>query len=358
MTQIPIQPPRLNFHQAALQIKSWGQALGFQQVAITSPDLSDYEADLKAWLAKNYHGEMKYMEKYGLDRANPSAFVPEVKSIIMVRMNYLPPDVHSKDVLQNKSLGYISRYTLGRDYHKVLRKKLKSLAQQINDAIQPHEYRVFTDSGPIMEKPLGEKAGLGWIGKNTLLIHPKTGSWFFLGALLTSLPLPSDPPQSAHCGSCSACIRACPTQAIVGPKQLDARRCISYLTIEFKGSIPLELRPLMGNRIYGCDDCQLVCPWNKFARYTDEKDFYARPNLASPTLLELFAWTEDEFLKRTEGSAMRRVGFECWLRNIAVALGNAPTDPKIMHALENKRPAVSALVAEHIDWALAQQRQK
>jgi epoxyqueuosine reductase len=314
--------------------------------------LGSYELRLKAWLKAGYQGEMRYMEAHGNKRSQPEELVPGTLRIIMVRMDYLPPDADIRPVLKNGKLAAISRYALGRDYHKVIRKRLKQLAKQIEQVIGPFGYRAFVDSAPVLEKPLAEKAGLGWIGKNTLILNRHAGSWFFLGALYTDLPLPIDAPVTKHCGSCSACIDICPTGAIVGPYQLDARKCISYLTIEYKGSIPLEFRPLMGNRIYGCDDCQLVCPWNRYAKMTKEPDFLARNPLVAPQLIDLFAWTEAEFLKYTEGSAIRRAGYESWQRNIAVALGNAPYDTNIVTALQNKQTEASPLVKEHIEWAL------
>jgi epoxyqueuosine reductase len=281
--------------------------------------------------------------------------LPGTIRIISARMDYLPPDTEVMDVLHNPVKGYISRYALGRDYHRLMRKRLDMLAQKISGAIGEFGYRVFADSAPVLEKSIAEKAGLGWIGKHTNLINSKAGSWFFLGEIYTDIPLPVDEPVTkSHCGTCTACIDVCPTQAIVGPYQLDARRCISYLTIELRESIPVELRPLMGNRIYGCDDCQLFCPWNKFARHTSEKDFHPRHGLSSPDLIELFSWSEEEFLRRTEGSAIRRIGHECWLRNIAVALGNAPHDDIIVNALQQRLHHPSAMVREHVEWALEQ----
>jgi len=344
--------------ELADNIKKWGLSLGFQQVGITDTDLSQYEEKFTQWLGQKFHGEMNYMEKHGTKRTRPDELIPGTLRIISVRMDYLPPDTEIFTVLNNPQKAYISRYALGRDYHKLLRKRLEQLAEKINDVGIAHGYRTFCDSAPIMEKPIAEKSGLGWIGKHTNLINSKAGSWFFLGEIYTSLPLPIDEPhQRSHCGSCEACITICPTQAIVGPYQLDARRCISYLTIELRGSIPLEFRPLLGNRIYGCDDCQLVCPWNKFAKFTAEKDFYPRNNLHTPELLDLFAWTEAEFLHNTEGSAIRRIGHDCWLRNIAVALGNAPYNIRIVNALQNRLRDSSPMVKEHIEWALSQQMQ-
>lgn len=342
----------IDYHQLANEIKQWGRELGFQQVGITDTDLSQAEKRLNEWLAKGYHGEMEYMQKHGTKRSRPTELVPGTVRIISARMDYLPPNARIAENLKNKDQAYIARYAFGRDYHKVIRKRLINLADKITEKVGSFGYRAFVDSAPVLEKPLGEKAGLGWIGKNTLLINNKAGSWFFLGELFTDLPLPMDVPASNHCGSCSACIDICPTQAIVAPYQLDARRCIAYLTIEFKGSIPVEFRKAIGNRIFGCDDCQLVCPWNKFARATEEGDFKPRHGLDSQQLVDLFAWTEEEFLRKTEGSAIRRVGYECWLRNIAIALGNAPVSDKIINALKSRLMYPSALVREHVEWAL------
>ncbi len=339
----------------AAQIKEWGIELGFQQIGITDTDLSRYEKRFKDWLTKGFHGSMSYLQKHGDRRTQPSTLIPNSISIISARMDYLPPDSDLLATLNNPRKAYISRYALGRDYHRLMRKRLQLLADRIQGAIGEFGYRVFCDSAPVLEKAIAEKAGLGWIGKHTNLINSKAGSWFFLGEIYTDMQLPSDQEQSkSHCGSCTACLTVCPTQAIIAPYQLDARRCISYLTIELREAIPLELRPLMGNRIYGCDDCQLVCPWNKFAKYTKEKDFYPRHDLSSPELISLFLWSEADFLQRTEGSAIRRIGYECWLRNIAVALGNAPFDESIVHALQKRLHHESALVREHVEWALWQ----
>lgn len=343
----------------ANQIKTWGQALGFQQIGITDTDLHAYEDRFLAWLASGFHGEMAYMEKHGSKRTRPAELVPGTLRVISVRMDYLPPETACMAVLNNPNQAYVSRYALGRDYHRLMRKRLESLAKEINTVAGEFGYRAFCDSAPVLEKALAEKAGLGWIGKHTNLINSKAGSWFFLGEIYTDLPLPIDAPTTkSHCGSCTACLSICPTQAIVAPYQVDARRCISYLTIELKGAIPLEYRPLLGNRIYGCDDCQLVCPWNKFAKFTQEDEFHPRHALDQATLLSLLAWDEALFLRKTEGSAIRRIGHESWLRNIAVALGNAPYHVAILQALQNKRSSVSLLIQEHIDWALQEQTRK
>jgi epoxyqueuosine reductase len=344
--------------QLAGQIKSWGRDLGFQQVGITDTGLDDGERDLMDWLARGYHGDMHYMQRHGHKRARPAELVPGTVRVISARMDYWPEDGAGADaLLQRPDAGYISRYALGRDYHKVLRARLQRLANRIEVQTGPFGYRVFTDSAPVMEKPLANKAGLGWIGKHTNLLNEQAGSWFFLGEIYTDLPLPVDPPARAHCGTCTSCIDCCPTGAIVAPWQLDARRCISYLTIELRGSIPLEHRKAIGNRIYGCDDCQLVCPWNRFATPTPETDFLPRAGLADARLVDLFAWSEAEFLKRTEGSPIRRIGADCWLRNIAVALGNAPYDARIVEALRRRLDHPSQLVREHTLWALEQQEQ-
>jgi epoxyqueuosine reductase len=348
----------LDFQQLALDIKNWGKALGFQQIGITDIDLSAYEQRFLTWLDQGFHGEMRYMEQHGSKRYRPDELIPGTVRIISTRMDYLPPDTDIPKILQNPMKGFISRYALGRDYHKLIRKRLTQLAAQITASVGTFGYRTFADSAPVLEKPLAEKAGLGWIGKHTNVINRQAGSWFFLGEIYTTLPLPIDEPVKNHCGTCSACIDVCPTQAIIGPYQLDARRCISYLTIELRGSIPVEFRSMLGNRIYGCDDCQLVCPWNRFAKPTDEKDFHPRHGLSSPELLDLFAWSEETFLTKTEGSPIRRIGHESWLRNIAVALGNAPASHLIIHALKQKLNHPSALVQEHALWALEQQETK
>jgi epoxyqueuosine reductase len=345
-----------DFRVLAQNIKAWSKELGFQQLGITDTLMHSYEARLLEWLDNGFHGEMAYMAKHGSKRSHPAELVADTLRVISVRMDYLPPEsTPIQAVLDQPETGFISRYALGRDYHKVMRKRLQQLAHRITAEIGDFGYRVFVDSAPVLEKPLAEKAGLGWIGKHTNLINQNAGSWFFLGEIYTDLPLPVDTasPQS-HCGSCQACIDICPTRAIVAPYQLDARRCISYLTIELHGAIPVEFRPLMGNRIYGCDDCQLVCPWNRFAQPSAEADFRSRHPLDAPDLIELFLWDEQQFLSHTEGSAIRRIGYPRWLRNIAVALGNAPRSEAIISALQSRR-GMNAMVDEHIDWALARQ---
>ena len=338
----------------ARRIKDWGRELGFAAVGIADGDLSAAEADLQAWLEQGFHGEMDYMARHGTRRSRPAELVPGTVRVISARLDYFPPqaaDAHA--VLADAEAAYVSRYALGRDYHKVLRNRLQALADRITAAAGAHHYRVFTDSAPVMEVELATRAGLGWRGKHTLLLNRAHGSWFFLGEIYTDLPLPVDTPETEHCGTCRACLDVCPTQAIVAPYRLDARRCISYLTIELKGSIPLELRPLMGNRIYGCDDCQLVCPWNRFAQTAALPDFDVRNGLDSAKLAALFAWSEADFNERLAGSPIRRIGHERWLRNIAVALGNAPPAPGITAALLARRDHPSPLVREHVAWALA-----
>src|SRR5471030_353147 len=360
--------------ELAVSIKRWGRELGFADVRITDIDLAHAEAGLQAWLDAGLHGEMDYMASHGMKRARPAELVPGTVRVISVRMDYLPraeengagadagvEDWRAREVrrLADPGAAVISVYARGRDYHKVLRARLQQLADRVRGEIGEFGYRVFTDSAPVMELPLAEKAGLGWRGKHTLLISRDAGSMFFIGELLVDLPLPVDAPTGAHCGQCSACITVCPTQAILGPGKLDARRCVSYLTIELKGAIPEELRPLIGNRVYGCDDCQTVCPWNKFAQRAVLADFDERHGLGEASMVALFAWTEEEFNRRMEGSAIRRIGHERWLRNLAVGLGNAAAagakgDAQMVAALMARRDDASALVREHVAWALAQ----
>lgn len=338
----------------ANRIRTWGRELGFQQVGIADTELPVAEARLDQWLADGRHGDMAWMARHGRKRSRPAQLLPGTQRVISVRMDYHPAEAAADGdaVLNDTARAFISRYALGRDYHKLMRKRLQHLASQIEAASGSDGYRVFVDSAPVMEKPLAEKAGLGWIGKHTLLLNHQAGSWFFLGELYTDLPLPVDTPGTDHCGTCRACIDVCPTGAITAPYQLDARRCVSYLTIEHKGTIPESLRPLLGNRIFGCDDCQMVCPWNKFAQPTDEADFRPRHGLDTADLVTLFLWDEPTFLRSTEGSAIRRLGHERWLRNIAVALGNAPTDTGVIDALHQRREHPSELVREHVAWAL------
>ncbi len=339
-------------------LKGWGAELGFQQVGITGIALEADETRLREWLAAQYHGDMRWFERHGDKRSRPAELVPGTLSVICARCDYLPESMADMQAqLDDPRAAYVSRYALGRDYHKVLRGRLRELARRLEALIGPFGHRVFTDSAPVLEKPLARNAGLGWIGKHTNLINRHDGSWFFLGEIYTDLTLPHDPPQTSdHCGSCTRCIEVCPTAAIVGPYVLDARRCISYLTIESRDPIPLELRPLLGNRIYGCDDCQLCCPWNRYARLSGIEDFNPRHGLDKAHLITLFAWDETTFLANTEGSAIRRITFEQWQRNLAVALGNAPGDSAIVEALAVRRDAATPLVQEHIDWALARQR--
>ena len=337
-------------------IKTWGLELGFQQVGITGIDLSEDEYYLFDWLGRGMHGEMTYMERHGNKRSRPARLRPGTLRVISARMDYLPPEARpAQSVLDDKEQAYISRYALGRDYHKVMRARLKKLANRIEAAIGAFGYRVFTDTAPVLEKALARNAGLGWIGKHSNLLHLDAGSWFFIGEIYTDLPLPVDEKFTEdHCGTCRACIDVCPTRAIVAPYQVDARRCISYLTIEYRGVIPEEFRAAMGNRIYGCDDCQIVCPWNRFAQYSSEPDYQPRHGLDAVGLVECFLWSESEFNEKTEGSAIRRIGYECWLRNVAVSLGNAPTSAPVVNALNRRKDHPSALVREHVDWALAQ----
>lgn len=337
------------------QIRVWGRELGFQQIGFAQPELAEHEQHLQSWLAKGYHGEMSYMADHGHKRSRPSELVEGTQTVITARMDYLPAEVETTALLNQKEKAYISRYALGRDYHKLIRKRLTLLAQRIEQVIQPLGYRAFVDSAPILERALASRSGLGWIGKNTMLIHPKAGSFFFLGEILVDLALPTDAPYPKdHCGSCQQCHIVCPTQAFVGDKLLDARRCISYLTIELKGAIPEALRKGIGNRIFGCDDCQLACPWNRFSRPTQETDFSPRHDLDRVELITLFSWDEATFLSKTEGTPIRRAGYERWLRNIAVALGNAPTSHEVLSALNARRDHESSLVQEHVLWALHQ----
>ncbi len=344
-------------------IKSWGVALGFNQIGITDTHLQSAETEHQAWIAKGFHGEMDYMAKHGVKRTRPADLVPNTIRVISARLDYLPPNAaNSEMVMHDSGKAFISRYALGRDYHKVMRNKLQKLSEKIQSEIaqlniggfniSDFSYRVFTDSAPVLEVALAEKAGLGWRGKHTLLLNKNRGSWFFIGEIYTNLPLKTDEAATNHCGSCSSCIDICPTQAIVAPYQVDARRCISYLTIELKGSIPIEFRPLIGNRVYGCDDCQLVCPWNKFAQVSKEPDFAIKNGLDDISLVECFKWTEQIFKQNTTGSAIYRIGYTQWLRNIAVGLGNAASTPEIVNALKARKNDRNELVREHVAWAL------
>ncbi|MDX1676574.1 tRNA epoxyqueuosine(34) reductase QueG [Arsukibacterium sp.] len=348
----------IDYQQLALRIKDWAQDLGFQALGITGTDLSKEESRLQAWLDQGYHGDMQYMAEHGMLRARPAQLLPGTLRVLSVRMNYLPEQAGFATNLADPAKAYISRYALGRDYHKLIRNRLKQLALKISNEIPELAYRPFVDSAPVLERPLAQQAGLGWVGKHSLVLEQDAGSWFFLGELLVDIPLPVDEPHQGNCGSCVACITSCPTGAIIAPYVVDSRRCISYLTIELKTAIPEELRPLIGNRIYGCDDCQLVCPENRDAPLSIEADFQRRSQWQDQDLLQLFGWDEATFLRLTEGSAIRRIGFERWQRNIAVALGNAPYQIEIIDALHQARTHSSALVVEHIDWALAQQKRK
>lgn len=337
------------------KIHDWGKTLGFQQVGFCNIDLTADERHLQDWLAKGFHGDMTWMGSHGTKRSRPAELVPNTCSIISVRMEYLPDEDHNPiSILNHPEMAYISRYALGRDYHKMMRNKLQKMAQQITREIGDFGYRVFVDSAPVLEKPIAVKAGLGWQGKHTNILNQEAGSWFFLGEIYIDLELPISKQTTSHCGSCTACIDVCPTAAIIAPYKLDARRCISYLTIEHKGAIPEEFRSAIGNRIYGCDDCQLICPWNRFAKTTSEPDFKPRHNFDQSHLLTLFAWDEETFLKNMEGSAIRRLGYERWQRNIAIALGNAPASKATTLALKAKLANASELVKEHIHWSLLQ----
>lgn len=352
----------LDLHQLSLDIKRWGKELGFQKVGITDTHLGHAELGLNEWLSKGYNATMEWMGAHGTKRSRPEELLPGTLRVISVRMDYLPPNTEPISILKDGNKGYISRYALGRDYHKLIRKRLSLLADKIDAALpqdfpRTGQHRPFVDSAPVMERPLADKAGLGWTGKHTLLLDAKTGSWFFLGEIYSFLPLPiDDSPQANQCGECTACLKVCPTDAFVAPYILDANRCISYLTIEHKGSIPEEFREVIGNRIYGCDDCQLICPWNKFAPHTQELDFLPRHQLDQMPLEELFLWDEATFLRNTEGSPIRRIGYELWQRNLAIALGNAPQSASIIALLNSAKSTASPLVQEHIEWAIEQQQ--
>jgi epoxyqueuosine reductase len=341
-----------------VKIRTWGRELGFAEIGVADTELSTEEARLLAWLDNGRHGEMDYMARHGARRARPAELVPGTLRVISARLDYLPRAKESATVLADTRKAYVSRYALGRDYHKAMRGRLQRLAERIAAAVGEFRYRVYADSAPVLEVALAAKAGLGWRGKHTLLLTREAGSFFFLGEIYTDLPLPVTPAASEHCGSCQACLTACPTGAIVAPYELDARRCISYLTIELKGSIPESLRTLIGNRVYGCDDCQLVCPWNRYARPSTEPDFAVRNGLDDADLIALFAWTKTEFEQRMRGSAIRRIGYERWSRNLAVGLGNAGYGAATVAALAARRDDPSALVREHVAWALAEQERK
>ena len=346
--------PEKDLSLLAEQIKLWSSELGFSSMGITDIDLSQDQRYLEKWLEKGYHGEMKYMERHGKKRSRPAELVQGTKRIISLSMNYLPKNYNGLELLEEDKKAFVSGYARGRDYHKIMRSRLKKLVSKIK-VHSSHENRVFVDSAPVLEKALAQKAGLGWIGKNTLLLNKNAGSYFFLGEIYTDLELPINEPKIVnHCGSCTSCMDVCPTKAFEGPNQLDARKCISYLTIEYKGSIKEELRPMMGNRIFGCDDCQIFCPWNKFLKITDEADFKPRHNLDDIDLSNLFMWSEEEFLEKTQGSPIRRAGYESWLRNIAIALGNAESSVEVLRALHSKKDHPSEIVKEHVNWAIEQ----
>ena len=352
--------PIMDYKELLIQIRQWANELGFQQLEVTNADLTEYSDEYLEWLAKKFHGSMNYMARNVDLRTHPDQLLPDTVRVISVRMDYLD-DLSKPSSLGDPSRASISRYALGRDYHKVIRRKLTSLGHRINDAV-PHRYRAFVDSAPVMEKPLAEKAGIGWVGKHTLVLNEEAGSFFFLGELFTNLPLPlSQGNVENRCGACKACITVCPTNAIVGPKQLDARKCISYLTIENKGSIPEEFRDAIGNRIFGCDDCQLICPWNRYAKKSIESDFTPRHGLDNTSICQLLAWDETEFLARTEGMAIRRVNYQQWVRNLAVAAGNAPPTNELIQAVSTKRQEAlrshDELCMEHLDWALRKLQQ-
>lgn len=343
------------------QIDVWAQDLGFQQLGVTDTQLVEAEQKFNAWIALNHHGEMSYMSRHGLKRSRPELLEPGTLRVISVRMDYFPEFQEQAELqLTQLDKGYVSRYALGRDYHKLMRKRLQKLAQKIDAQVKGYHYRAYVDSAPVLEKPLAEKAGLGWIGKHTNLINSRAGSWFFLGEIYTNIPLAIDAQQTnqAHCGHCTACLDACPTQAIIAPYQVDARRCISYLTIELKGSIPVKYRHAIGNRIYGCDDCQLVCPWNKFSSISSEMDYQSRYQLDNSSLISLFNWTEEQFLSRFQGSAIRRIGYQSWLRNISIALGNLLAKDKqneqIIKLLKQRLHNANEILTEHFQWALNQ----
>jgi len=344
----------IDCNQLAIDIKNWATDLGFQETAITDVDLNTYKSYVDKWIENGFHGKMDYMARNIEKRCNPEKLIPGTIRIITVRMDYAKEIDNSFSKLYETEKAYISRYARGRDYHKLIRKRLQSLAEKIIGTTNKLGYRAFVDSAPVLERALAEKAGLGWIGKNTMLINKKAGSWFFLGELFTDLPLPLDTPTSDHCGTCSACIEICPTKAFVKPNLLDASRCISYLTIELRDAIPVEFRKAIGNRVFGCDDCQLICPWNKFTKQSQEHDFLPRHNFDDIDLVTLFAWNKQEFLEKTEGSPIRRIGYDCWKRNIAVALGNAKTSETIVNALRAALSGHSDMVKEHVEWALVQ----
>ncbi|MCC2636370.1 MAG: queG [Moraxellaceae bacterium] len=346
-----------DYQALADAIKGWGRELGFQQVGISDIALGEHPRRLDEWLEQGFHAGMDFLADTQ-KRTRPEALIPGTRRVISVRMDYWPADTRAPEILRDPTRAYISRYALGRDYHKTIRKRLQKLADRISEAVGEFGYRAFVDSAPVMEKPFAEQAGLGWMGKHTVIINRQAGSYFFLGELFTDLPLPVDAPVSAHCGSCTACLDICPTGAFVGPYQLDSRKCISWLTIEFEGVIPEELRRPMGNRVFGCDDCQLVCPWNRYAKISQEADFRPRAGMVDTSLLEMFLWSEAQYLRATEGMALRRARYPVFLRNLAVGLGNAPFEAAIVAALAVRLPEADEVLAEHIRWALAEQQRK
>ena len=355
MTQVHRAKVSNDYTKLNADIKRLGMALGFAEIGISDTNLTVAELEHAQWIKKGFHGDMDYMAKHGSKRTRPADLVPNTMRVISARLDYLPPNAaDSWQTMEDGEKAFISRYALGRDYHKVMRQKLQKLCDEIAQLSPEFEYRVFTDSAPVLEVALAEKAGVGWRGKHTLLINKNRGSWFFLGEIYTNLPLPIDEKARNHCGTCSACIDICPTKAIVAPYEVDARRCISYLTIELKTSIPIEFRPLIGNRVYGCDDCQLICPWNKFAEMTQTDDFNVRNGLDDISLAECFSWSEDMFKQKMAGSAIYRIGYTQWLRNIAVGLGNAPSTPEVVNALKARQHDTNPLIQEHVTWALQQ----
>ena len=355
-----MDPSNSNYYELGDKIKAWGKELGFQHIGFSDVDLKQHEQKFQAWIDNGYHGNMEFMARHGLKRCRPDELLPGTMTVVSVRLDYLPPKASFASNLSKPLSGYISRYALGRDYHKLIRNRLKKLGDLIANEIDDADllFRPFVDSAPVLERPLAEKAGLGWVGKHSLLLDETAGSWFFLGELFLPIVLPQDQPKQEQCGTCVACMTICPTQAIVAPYVVDSRRCISYLTIELKDDIPLEFRRAMGNRIYGCDDCQLICPWNRSAQLSQEPDFLPRSQLHQPELLTLWTWSEAYFLKTTEGSPIRRIGFECWMRNIAVALGNAPFSLTVVQALKGQLGKISDMVDRHINWALTEQELK
>ena len=348
---------KLNFEEIAKNIKSWAKDFGFDDIGISDIKLTANKTSYEEWISSGYHGDMSYLDRHQEQKFDPSKLLPNTKSVISVRLDYLPLEAKALDALKNKNIAYISRYALGRDYHKVMRAKLKKLISHIKESLKDEfQFRLFTDSAPVQEVEIAEKAGLGWRGKHTLLLNKDHGSWFFLGEIYTDIPLPSDTNTSKHCGSCSACIDICPTSAIIAPYKLDARKCISYLTIEHKDSIPVEYRKAIGNRVYGCDDCQFVCPWNKYAKVTTENDFLVRHDLDKLSLIDSFQFSQDDFDRHFQGSAIYRIGYDQWLRNIAIGLGNAPKSDEIIKVLESRIDKASAMLKEHILWAIQQHK--